>query len=70
MSVDIPARHYCRYQFWGAIGINILQGVGIDLNRLSGAGITTSLFVELKADRFWSLGQLEDRSAVAAFKRP
>ena len=66
MSVDVPARQYRRNQFRRAIGINILQGLGSDLNGRSGAGFAASVFVELKADRFGLLGRLEGGRAVAA----
>lgn len=46
--------------------MNVLQGVGIDLNGFSGAGITTSLFIEFKAGRVGPLRQFESRSTVAA----
>jgi hypothetical protein len=31
MPVDVPTRQYCSDQFREAIGINILQGVGLDV---------------------------------------
>jgi len=66
VAIHVPARQDRRNQFRGAIGINILQGINIELNGFPRAGVATTLLAEFKANGFGSLTRLEGRSTVAA----